>query len=434
MNVSSITINEFPERILLNNEVHSRPFVVINSPSRCTHIAVLHGSGSAKVSVEKERAYLEHLYEHFGKKVSDRDAFHQIEDFGTFRLKWERHTEFSSYTFIREGKGKMPFEDTALSVVPELWLKNIPGEMLVGIHLYLNKGEEGDQFDKEQITNIFGTNAIVGAMLSEESASAWTDFQVHGDGFSRILVNDISMNPRQAGRVIQRLMEIETYRLMSLLSMPLTVSVGQKTGVIEQELLENVRKMVNVYDPLEEQKLLETLTRLAAAVEQLSAETSFRFNASKAYYALVRKRVEDIKEKRIEGIQRISSFMDRRLAPAMRTVESMDDRIAILSRRVNRASNLLQARINTTLQAQNKELLISMDRRANLQLRLQQTVEGLSVVAISYYALAIINIIAKAASEVLPNINATLVTGLSAPVILGTVFWGVHRMRKIIMK
>lgn len=434
MSVSPITITEHPERVLLNNEVHSRPFVVINSPSRCSHIAILHGSGKTRVSLAQESEYLERLYGHFGKKLSDKEAFHQIEDFGTFRLKWERHTEFSSYSFIREGKGKAAYQDMALSVVPEKWLEEMPGEMLVGIHLYLGQNEDCSRFNKEQITNIFGTNSIVGAMLSENCASAWTDFHIHGDGFSRILVNDISMNPRQAGRVIQRLMEIETYRMMSLLAMPLTVSVAHQTGIIEQDLSENVHKMLNVYDPKEEHKLLETLTRLAAAVEQLSAETSFRFNASKAYYALVRKRVEDIKEKRIEGIQRISSFMDRRLAPAMRTVVSMDHRISILSKRVNRASNLLQARINTTLQSQNKELLISMDRRANLQLRLQQTVEGLSVVAISYYALGIINIMAKAVAEVMPNINSTLITGISAPLVVGLVFWGMHRMRKFLLK
>ncbi|PCI52795.1 MAG: hypothetical protein COB36_14360 [Alphaproteobacteria bacterium] len=188
--------------------------------------------------------------------------------------------------------------------------------------------------------------------------------------------------------------------------------------------------MSNVVDTAQEYDLLETLTELAAQVEQLPAETSVRFAASKAYYALVLKRVQDLKENSIGGIQQLSSFIGRRLGPAMRTVVSMDDRIAVLSRRVNRARNLLQTRINTTLQAQNKELLRSMDRRAQFQLRLQQTVEGLSVVAISYYVLGIVNLIAKAGEKIWLILEPTLITAICAPFVVGLVYFAIRRMHK----
>jgi len=421
---------QHPDRVILNNEVHSRPFVAINSPARCTNIAMLHGSETAA----EEWGHIERLCDHFGVPIPSPVANHLIIDFGTFQLKWERHTEFSSYTFIREGAGKAPFRETALTVIPEKWLATLPGQMLVGVHLLVTKCSWENGYNPDEIRDIFGTHAIVGAWVSSNGATAWTDFRLHGDGFSRILVNNVSLKERQTGRLLQRLWEIETYRMMSLLSMSLTRRVGDKTRTIELELAENVSKMANVRDAEQEQILLEILTRLAAQVEQLSAETSFRFNASKAYYALVLERVENIKENSIEGIQRISSFIDRRLGPAMRTVKSMDDRIAILSQRVNRASNLLQTRINTTLQAQNKELLKSMDRRARLQLRLQQTVEGLSVVAISYYALGIINIVAKAGAKLWPVFEPILITAAGVPVVIGVVYLGVHRMRKVIMR
>lgn len=424
------TLTEYPERAKLNNEVHSRPFVGMKSPCRVTNIAVLHDGST----LDDEIAHIRRLCDHFGQSMAEEALNHLILDFGTFQLKWERHTEFSSYTFLRDGAGQAPFKDTALSVIPGKWLSALPGQMLVGVHLQMASCKKSKCYNPDELQDIFGSNSVVGAFMSGSAATAWTDFRLHGDGFSRILINNISMQERQAGRLLQRLWEIETYRMMSLLAMPMANRVGRKTRAIEQKLADNVSQMANVQDPAQEQALLETLTKLASQVEELSAETSFRFMASKAYYALVLKRLENIKETSIDGVQRMSSFVDRRLAPAMRTVESMDDRIAVLSRRVNRASNLLQTRINTTLQAQNKELLKSMDRRAHLQLRLQETVEGLSVVAISYYALGIVSILAKAAAKQWPLLEPTYVTAAAAPIVIGLVFFSIRRMRKALMK
>lgn len=421
---------QHPDRVALNNEVHSRPFIGINSPSRCTHIAMLHGPETAEV----EWSHITRLRRHFTVPDFDKSGNHLIVDFDGLRLRWERHTEFSSYTFIREGGGKAPFRDTALAVLPEKWLHDLPGLMLVGVHLFVTNCSRDNSYNSDEILDVFGAYNIVGARVSSDCATAWTDFRLHGDGFSRILINNITMKERQTGRLLQRLWEIETYRMMSLLSMSLISQVSGKTRAIETKLAENVSKMTNVHDAEQEQRLLETLTQLAAQTEQLSAETSFRFNASRAYYALVLKRVEEIKEGAIEGIQRISSFIDRRLGPAMRTVESMDARVAILSQRVSRASGLLQARINTTLQAQNKELLESMDRRARLQLRLQQTIEGLSVVAISYYALGIIDIIATGGAKLWPVLEPTLIDAASAPFVIGLVYLGIRRIHKVITK
>jgi len=388
----------------------------------------LHGN----IPLENEWNYIQELCGHFAVAVPSKISTHLIIDFEIFKLKWERHTEFSSYTFIREGIGKEPYKETALAVVPKGWLKSMPGEMLVGVHLSVMNSNDEKDYDSDEILEIFGSHSIVGGKMSNGSATAWTDFRVHSDGFSRILIKNLSMKSHQTGRLLQRLWEIETYRMMSLLAMPLIRDLGDATRTIELKLSENVSKMINMHNSEEEQSLLETLTRLAANVEHLSAETSFRFNASKAYYALVLKRVENLKETNVVGIHRISNFLDRRLSPAMRTIESMDDRISILSRRVNRATNLLQTRINTTLQVQNKELLDSMDQRARFQLRLQETVEGLSVVAISYYALGIINVMLEPIVDYIPDFNITLTTALCAPIVITAVFFSIRRIRKSI--
>ncbi|WP_417319282.1 DUF3422 family protein [Emcibacter sp.] len=428
--VTPCLMKEFPARHDLNNEVHSRPYIQISSPGRCCHMAILTGEAGRNADLE----HLAALCRHYNLPTPPAGCNHQILDFGTFRLKWERHTEFCSYTFIRKGKGQDPFRDTALSVVPEEWLKNIPGELLVGVHLFIDKVDESHYGNRELLEDIFGDNVVVGARAGSSGAQVWTDFQIHGDGFSRILVNDAGMSETQAGRLVQRLLEIETYRLMAMLAMPLTGEISKATREIEQELADVVEKMMSVDNPEREQEILTRLTKMAARVEHLSAGSTYRFNASKAYYALVEKRIENIKEEPLKGFQTISSFLERRIGPAMRTCISMEDRIAILSRRVNRASTLLQTRINTTLQSQNKQLLESMDRRARLQLRLQQTVEGLSVVAISYYALGIINYMAHGGQKLLPSIEPYLVTAGAAPVVVLGVAWGLRRLHRVIRK
>jgi len=425
-----LQLTQYSDRARLNNEVHSRPFIAINSPSRCTNIAMLHNG----VTLTQEWQHINKLCHHFSITISNIPENHLIVDFNSFRLKWERHTEFSSYTFIREGIGAALFKNTALEVIPENWISEIPGKMFVGVHLTVVKTTREKNYDPEEILDIFGHQTVVGSQMSENCATAWTDFQLHQDGFSRILVKNISMKERQTGRLLQRLWEIESYRMLSLLSLPLTREAGEKTSQIEAVLAENVGKMSNVQDANEEHELLETLTRLAAKIEKLSAATSFRFNASKAYYSLVQARTKNIKEQKIDGIQRISTFMERRLGPAMRTVKSMDERIGSLSSRVNRASGLLQTRINTTLQAQNKELLYSMNQRAQLQLRLQQTVEGLSVVAISYYALGIVNIIAEAAAKIWDKLDPVIITATFVPIVVGSVYLGIKRIHKTISK
>ena len=70
-----------------------------------------------------------------------------------------------------------------------------------------------------------------------------------------------------------------------------------------------------------------------------------------------------------------------------------------------------------------------MNRRARLQLRLQETVEGLSVVAFTYYASQLVHYLAKGASTILPWLSPELTTAVSIPLIAGVSVLGIHRMR-----
>ena len=137
---------------------------------------------------------------------------------------------------------------------------------------------------------------------------------------------------------------------------------------------------------------------------------------------------------RVEGFQTISEFMDRRLAPAMRTCESVAERQERLSARLMRAANLLRTRVDVALEGQNRDLLASMNRRARLQLRLQQTVEGLSVVAISYYLLSLIGYLARAVTAAGVPLEVDLAVGLAVLPVAALVWFGVRRVRRRVTK
>ena len=122
--------------------------------------------------------------------------------------------------------------------------------------------------------------------------------------------------------------------------------------------------------------------------------------------------------------------MDHRLAPAMATCSSAEKRLLDLSERIARASDLLRTRVDIEREQQNQSLLASMNRRARMQLRLQQTVEGLSIAAISYYVVGLVGYAAKALKEAGVPLSVELVTGGSIPFVLLAIWLAVRRIRK----
>jgi uncharacterized membrane-anchored protein len=176
-------------------------------------------------------------------------------------------------------------------------------------------------------------------------------------------------------------------------------------------------------------KVLEALLDVSAEIENTIAQTSFRFGATFAYEKIVNQRINVLRETRFEGRQTFSEFMMRRFDPAMRTVKSTQERLQAMSDRALRAGDLLRTRVDVERSAQNQELLTSMDKRADLQLRLQRTVEGLSVVAISYYAVNLVLYVLAPLSAPL-GIGKVLMAALATPVVLVFVWLMVNRIRK----
>jgi uncharacterized membrane-anchored protein len=419
-------LRDHPLRGALNAEVHSRPFANLQAPERISHLAMLSGEGAAG----RERGHVIDLCESRGVPGPPENTNHFIADFGAFRLKWERHTEFSTYTFFLNGPfSDAPFASHAIDQVPKDWIAGLPGDLLVAVHLDLLSADTPEP-EPASLQALFGHESLIGSLVSGGAAAVWMDFRVREDGFARILLHDRSLRPRQAGRLVQRLLEIETYRMTSLLAFPAAKRHSAGLAAIGERLTGITGRLTEIEGMGAERKLLDELMQLSSEIEDVAAATNYRFSAARAYYALVLRRVEELRERRVEGLQTIGEFVDRRLAPAMRTCEAVAERLEALSRRVARAGQLLRARVEVQVESQNRDLLRSMNRRARLQLRLQQTVEGLSIAAITYYLASLVGYLAKGAATTGVPLSPDLATGVSIPVLAFLIWLGLRRMRR----
>lgn len=415
---------DHPLRFPLAAELHARPFAELEAPERISHIAMLTGTGSR----DTERDCLDELCSRLGGTPPSEEATHHIMDFGTFRLKWERHTEFTTYTFLRHGPFDSPFAEPAASLVPADWLTGLPGERVVAMHLALLPAD-GDRADAT-VAKHLAESSLCRATVLGGAAEIATDHRIAPDGFTRMLVFDRSLLPRQAGRLVQRLAEIQTYRDMALLALPKAREAAPTIARIDAALAELTGMMTSTGQIDDEQRMLERLITLSAEIEENIAATSYRFAAARAYEGLVIDRVTEIAEVPLADHPTPSAYVDRRFTPAMRTCASTAARQSSLSERATRAANLLRTRVDITLEAQNRDLLASMDRRAKLQLRLQQTVEGLSVAAITYYLVSLVGYLLYAMKAAGVAMNVPVVQGLSVPVVAGLIWLGARRARR----
>lgn len=432
-----------PARVPLAAEIHSRPFLNLNAPELLSHLAVYPEtpSDSSITTQEQQHALLLALCSHFGVSAPAADAKYFYVDFGPFRLKWECHTEFATYTFaqhpepglsLEQALGRMP-----INRIPEAWLHRLQGKLLVAAHLVLDNRPISVREFAQEVQSLFKGHALAGSRVMQ-GGEFWSDFVVHADGFSRFVIRDVDMRAQQAGRLAQRILEIETYRMMALLGLPVAQRTTPQLNAIESELVDLASAMVAADHALNDEQLdqendaerhlLEKITHLAARIEKLSLENNYRFSASKAYFGLVHARIEELREQRVEGLPMVAEFMDRRLTPAMNTCDAVANRQEALARRIANSNDLLRTRVGIVQEMQNRQILQSLNARAAQQLHLQQAVEGLSVAAISYYVIGLFGYVAKAAKEFGWIAHTESAIGMAVPLVLGGVWLGLRRM------
>ena len=389
-------LSQHPQRAALHNEVHARPPQALSAPLAISHVVMLCDAAQRDAS----REHLTTLLRDHHLPLPDPQSSHLRMELGPFHIRWELHTEFVTWTFmcplaVDHLDGHEP--ERAIDAVPRDWLSALPGQCLSSLHLWVLPSQALGE--PPQLKPMLREDTLLASSVAGDVAEVYTDFALHADGFSRMVLLAGALSPRRLGRLVQRLLEIETYRMAALLGLPVAREAAVILASAERELAElagAIRSATAQDEPL----LLDRLTKLAAQVESQHAATHSRFSASAAYFELVDKRISEINESALPGMQTIGEFMDRRLTPARSTCEWATRRQDALSQRVSRISNLLRTRVEIEQQQSNQALLATMNNRQDLQLKLQSTVEGLSVAAITYYIVGLLSYLAKGAQSV----------------------------------
>jgi len=423
-------IRTHPQRVALHNEIHARPPEPMEGPLAISHIVMLATAAQRDAS----RSHLAALLREHHLPLPDDQANHLRMDLGAFRLRWELHTEFVTWTFTRAvdvsalRAGEPP---TGRDPVPRQWLAALPGECLASMHLWVLPASEAAS--AATVARLLREDTLVGSRAADGQAQVYTDFALHADGSSRLVLltgNAAApgeMSPRRTGRLVQRLLEIDTYRMAAMLGLPAARETGETLGSAERELAA-LASAIRGAGREDEPQLLDRLTKLAGEIESQYAGSHARFSASAAYFELVDRRLADIRETRLPGLQTIGEFIERRLSPARATCEWTTRRQDALSQRVSRISHLLRTRVEIEQQQSSQDLLGAMNRRQQLQLRLQATVEGLSVAAITYYIVGLVSYLAKGAQALGWPFSSESTAAAAIPLVAFAVWWSLRRL------
>lgn len=420
-------VQDHPLRYQLANELHARPFPSVSAPCTVAYLAIKQETDAVGRDRDADRAHLQALLDRYGAPHPPPGATHYSGQIGRHMLKWEQHTEFVTYTTFADGLGERAFDPADFDVFPDDWLAQAPGRRITSVTIRIDERSEDSAVDAV-LDDWFVPESLAVARVLDDDAVAAGDFRIDPAGHMRFAVFvRPGIGERRIGRIVQRLCEIETYKTMSMLGFSRAREQAAQIGAFDARLSDMIREMTG--DRVAAEVTLTQLLAVSAELEALSARNAFRFGATGAYEAIVNQRIEALRESRFAGRQTFSEFMMRRYEPAMRTVKSTETRLQSLADRAIRAGQLLQTRVDVERSAQNQALLESMDRRADLALRLQHTVEGLSVVAISYYAVSLAGYLAYPLADVLGVSKGTLTAALTLPVVAG-VWWAVRRIRK----
>lgn len=416
-------ITDHPLRYDLINELHARPFPQLKAPATAAYLAVKREHDAAKRDRAEDIAHLTELLDRHGVAHPQPGATHYFGKIGRHHLKWESHTEFVTYTILTDGVSDRAFDPADFEVFPQDWLARAPGLRITSALIRVTPWTSKEQLVRD-IDDWFVTESVAVSRVLDDAAVLAGDFRVDPAGHLRFLISTApETGASRTGRIVQRICEIETYKAMSMLGFARVRQMGAQMGALDDRLNRLTAGLAGGGQAPEQ--ALEDLLTITAELEGLVAKSSFRLSATMAYDKIVNQRIEMLRETRFNGRQTFAEFMMRRFEPAMRTVVSARDRLEAMSARAGRTAQLLRTKVDVQRSAQNQALLESMDRRADMQLKLQRTVEGLSVVAISYYAVSLASYLLYPLAEPLEISRGVLMALVTPPIVLAV--WGMVR-------
>jgi uncharacterized membrane-anchored protein len=420
---SLLASKDHPLRSALVEEMHVRRLPAFAAPMRMAQLVMFTGEES---TTEARRA-VDDLCRRYGVTPPSKGRYFRA-DLKGMQLVWEHHTECCTYTFIKAGAFEDPFANPVLAEIPIDWSLQLPGRVLRATQVaVLPRGAEAPL--ASELTRWFAAGEVMSCCVSGGEARIWSDFRVHSDGLGRLLVLDQDLKSTgDTARLVQRLQELGNYRNLALLGLPVAQSYSTTLSALEKRLTEVTRQIAAQHGT--DESLLEDLSTLSAELARVTAETSYRISATRAYAQLVFDRLRSLEVRREPGYQTLIDFTERRLTPAVRTCESFQRRLDDLAQRASWTSSLLRTRVETKLERQNTALLESMNRGTLMQVRLQQTVEGLSVLAITYYSIGVLGYALKPLGHIYPTLDIAVLLGGLAPIVLAVVWCLMHRLRR----
>jgi uncharacterized membrane-anchored protein len=420
--------DDHPQRYALVNELHARPFPALEVPCQALYLAVKEPLDAANRDRARDRAHLAALIDRHGAAHPAPGATHHAARLGRHDLTWESHTEFVTYSAFSPGLAERPFDPSATSVFPADWLASAPGKRIAAVLIRIAPLPDDPAKVGALIEDWFVPESLACSWVLDEAAIIAGDFQIDPAGLMRFAVFvRPGTGKRRVGRIVQRLCEIEVYRAMSMLGLGRARELTARLNALDPRLSAVVAELPDDHRTAE--ATLHGLLEISAELEALATRHTFRFGATFAYEAIANQRIEVLRETRFQGRQTFGEFMRRRYDPAMRTVRSAERRLGQMAGRAGRAAELLSTRVEVERSAQNQRLLESMDRRADLALRLQHTVEGLSVVAISYYAINLASYMLMPFAEAL-GLKKAVLTAALVPATVALVWVMIRRIRK----
>ena len=422
-------MREHEARSAILAELHARPFLPVEAPRRVYHFAF----ATNDAEVREDRRALLALCEASGAESPPEDAKFCHLALGEWELRWEQHTEFTTYTWsTSQDDATDPFAHPDPLGEGEIAFL-APGRLVVATHLAIIGGGPS----AESLAPLFKQESLCVIRASNAAAHMMTDFAVGPYKFTRLLIRMDRGDALRAGRAVQRLLDIETYRTMALLGLPDARRASPELARMEGEIAEINHELSQTEGARTSQHLLKRLSDLLASSEALSTRTAFRFGASRAYHAVVKNRLELIREEKEGSYTTVSGFFSARLDPAIETCNAVEMRLARLSTQVQRAIGLMRTGITFELEQQNRDLLEDMNRRARLQMRLQGIVQGISIAALAYYLSGLTTYLAKGLKDAgwLPKgITADMMVAAALPLTILASWAFMERVRRLSSK
>ena len=443
-------MNKVVENSILSfkDELHARPYIKLGNNLRTFHFAYLIKENDEK----KSWNYLDKFLRKFNfQKLPNEVSKYWVAEGKDLTVRYECHTEFISLTLIYpnkiENKNKPKlFDENFLNLLPIDFLENFPGDHFLST--WIEMAPSNFNFKPIDIEEFFYHDNFAGSNVAEDGANVFMSFKSDrtdflGSGFRRVFIQNKNLRTRRTGRLLQRIVELETYQVLSLLGLPqvrqetlnlsnLEKQITEITKSVSKTAKKNLNKKSIAYPDY--QKDLNELSYVVAKIEEIDSSSNYRLSATAAYYKLVEQRIQDLREERLESFQTNYEFLSRRLQPAIRTTEAFSRRLESLAIRAQRADNLVRTQIEMGVQIQNKNLLESMELRARAQLRLQETVESLSIVAITYYIVGLLSTLVDPINFDKFFISKTVFLALCVPIILALIWYIAKMVRKKINK